>query len=517
MNIVRITLLCRQLAGRIMPLPTPQPGMLISTDGIYLGRIRNYNLPFFWDYRKLVNPHIGLFGVSGSGKSYLIKTFLTRARILWKANALILDWTGEYVDWVRQAGGTVVRLGSESLNLLDCRGMRPVDRAKQLVTSLEILAGLQNAGEKRLVEEALLAAYAKKMEISAPANGEAPTLHDVYGELAGIVGNDSVDAQNAKWRLAQFLRPGNDYFARKSTLDLDALLNGFVCVDLHSLPSEENRGLAAQAILQYAKERMRAQELGNPEIRLFIVADEAWKIARDGRSELIAIAREGRKYSFGLIVASQNPLDVHKDILANVATCVTMRLLLDEQRKYVRESLGYSEGISTETEKFGQGAALFSLVFLNSGSQNAHIIIDKIDGEELLSRVRIRFPVSSSGLWVTSIVPETGNPKLETDAGGEEMTLEFVKNDFRRKLAKFGMDSEQVRMVCERFEASNNELGALEFLNCLERFGFSKSQMMFMLREFGVAEEELVSVFSMMQRKKLNLYADSMAQLEVTE
>ncbi len=435
------------------------------------------------------------------------------------------------MDWVRQAGGTVVRLGSESLNLLDCRGMRPVDRAKQLVTSLEILAGLQSAGEKRLVEEALLAAYAKKMDISAPATGEAPTLHEVYGELAGIAGNDSVDAQNAKWRLAQFLRPGNDYFARKSTLDLDALLNGFVCVDLHSLPSEENRGLAAQAILQYAKERMRAQELGNQEIRLFIVADEAWKIARDGRSELIAIAREGRKYSFGLIVASQNPLDVHKDILANAATCVTMRLLLDEQRKYVRESLGYSEGISAETEKFGLGAALFSLVFLNSGSQNAHIIIDKIDGEELLSRVRIRFPVASFGLRVTGFDRMTLGPvrPVETlglqtpDSGpgtgvvGEEMALEFVKNDFRRKLAKFGMDSGQVRMVCELFEANNNELGVLEFLNCLERFGFSKSQMMFMLREFGVAEEELVSVFSMMQRKKLNLYADSMAQLEVTE
>ena len=491
----RFEMLGGQLAKRMAPFPSPRPELLINTNGIYLGKLKHFWLPFFWDYRKLVNPHIAVFGVSGSGKSHLIKTFLTRARIAWGANALVLDWTGEYAEWVRQSGGSVIRLGEESINLMDCFGMRPVDRARQIMVSLEILSGLQNPAEKRLIEAAILEAYAKRMPLAeqAAAGTQAPTLMDVQVELSGKNGEA---ADMAKWRIGQFIRPGNDYFSRQSTCKLESLLTGFVCVDLHSLPSEENRSMAAQAILQFARERMRSQtqELGTGRIKLFIVADEAWKIARDERSELIAIAREGRKYNFGLIVASQNPTDVHKDILSNVATCVVMRLLLEEQRRYVGESLGFSQATGAECERFGVGGALFALVFVDSRAHNTHFIINKIDGEELLERL-----------------------SLKVIGGGGHMELEFVKNEFRRKLAKFGMSNEQIGLICGHFDANGHEMDVLEFVNYLERFGFAKSSIMFMLRELGIRDGQLVDVFSMLQRKRLNLYGDSMVALEINE
>ena len=55
-------------------------------------------------------------------------------------------------------------------------------------------------------------------------------------------------------------------------------------------------------------------------LKTLVVLDEAWKVASDERSDAITIVREGRKYQFGLIVASQNPTDINEAIFSNVGT-----------------------------------------------------------------------------------------------------------------------------------------------------------------------------------------------------
>jgi len=99
--------------------PEPTPDLLLSdpSEGLYIGKTRWLNVPVFWNYKKLINSHIAIVGITGAGKSYLVKTFLTRAALVWDSNAIILDWTGEYNRWVKQAGGRVITLGKESLNL----------------------------------------------------------------------------------------------------------------------------------------------------------------------------------------------------------------------------------------------------------------------------------------------------------------------------------------------------------------------------------------------------------------
>ncbi|MCX8206061.1 MAG: DUF87 domain-containing protein, partial [Candidatus Micrarchaeota archaeon] len=107
----------------IVSRPPEPPAELITGDpanSIYIGRTAVFNEPFHWSYEGVANPHIAVVGISGAGKSYFIKTFLTRASFVWGTNALIIDWAGEYKDWVKQAGGKVLALGKGSyLNLLD--------------------------------------------------------------------------------------------------------------------------------------------------------------------------------------------------------------------------------------------------------------------------------------------------------------------------------------------------------------------------------------------------------------
>ncbi|MFH0738132.1 MAG: DUF87 domain-containing protein, partial [Candidatus Micrarchaeota archaeon] len=104
-------MLSKEIARKMILVHPPEPRkeLLLSlpTHGVYIGKTRFLRTPVFWNPAKLINPHIAIIGITGSGKSYTVKTFLTRASLIWNTNAVILDWVGEYNEWVRQAGGRV--------------------------------------------------------------------------------------------------------------------------------------------------------------------------------------------------------------------------------------------------------------------------------------------------------------------------------------------------------------------------------------------------------------------------
>ena len=110
-------------------------------------------------YDLSVDNEVFLAGFGGVfvHNSYLVKSFLTRASLLWDSNAIILDWVGEYVKWVKQAGGTVINLGEEKLNLLDLAGLTKSERIKQIVSALDVLLDLKTYPHERDdIEEALI-------------------------------------------------------------------------------------------------------------------------------------------------------------------------------------------------------------------------------------------------------------------------------------------------------------------------------------------------------------------------
>ncbi|MEM3075548.1 MAG: ATP-binding protein, partial [Candidatus Bilamarchaeaceae archaeon] len=336
----------REISRRNILVHPPEPPLEIlfsdPLDGIYVARTRIFNVPFYWTYKNVANPHIAVVGISGSGKSYFIKTFLLRAAYVWNSNALIIDWAGEYKNWVQEANGKILALGRGSyLNLLDLGGMKPYDRIKQIMRTLELLTDIGDYPEqRRLTEQAVEKAYVEakfrmdareqKDELGRPL--KPPTLKDVVRILEDQAATGTyefpAELENAIYRLKQFIKPGEDYFAQQSTIKLDELVtSGLVDLDLSGLPDERFRALAALTVLQFIKEKMRltgyVEEKG---IRLFIVLDEAWKIAKEENSDAVMIVREGRKYNFGMIIASQNPTDISETIFSNAGTTFIFKI-----------------------------------------------------------------------------------------------------------------------------------------------------------------------------------------------
>lgn len=461
-------LLTKELAGRL-PLihpPEPRKDLLLSapSEGVYIGKTRFLKSPVFWDPSKLVNPHLAIIGITGSGKSYMVKTFLTRASIIWNTNAIIIDWVGEYNSWVKSAGGKVINLAKEKLNILDLAGLPKSSRTKQIMSALEILLELKNyPDEKDQIEETIESIYEK----NSKAN-----LSDVVSLL------EKNNYKRAARLLKRFSVDGSDFFSGKTTLDIRQLTSsGLVCMDLHELPSEEIRSLAGLTILQYIKEFMRAEGMAeeNKKVKLFVVLDEAWKIAQDEKSDVITIVREGRKYNFSLIVATQNPTDMHKTIFSNSGTVFVLRLVLKEFRDYVKNSIGYSEFLDNEISRFGVGDAAVNMIFAQRQAKSTTFLMNKIDGED---------------------------PLLTFSIIGDDLNLEIERDNFIRMLSDFGLDEKQISIIKGEFEKSDGALEGEKIVSLFEKFGYSKSSILSFMRQLGIEEKNLIKIFSLLKMRK---------------
>ena len=501
----------------------PEPPMKVlfpdPTNSIYVGRTRIFNMPFYWTYENVANPHIAVVGISGSGKSYFIKTFLLRASFAWNSNALIIDWAGEYKDWVRETGGKVIALGKGSyLNLLDLGGMKPYDRIKQVVRTLELLTDIANYPEqRRLTEQAIEKAYIdnkfrmdaheQKDELGKPIL--PPTLKDVVRMLTEQAQLGSyefpAELENAVYRLKQFTKPGEDFFAQQSTVSLDELINsGLVDMDLSGLPDETSRALAALTLLQFIKEKMRLEGWSTERgLRLLIVLDEAWKIGKEENSDAVMIVREGRKYNFGMIIASQNPTDISEAIFSNVGTTFILKVKFERFLDYLQGSLNFSSFMREEISRLGVGQCAVNLSLTLPTPYPSTFLIEKIEGEE---------PSKEYFLDLAGVLTE----KQRRDVSVSR-SVSFLKDDFRRKLRQFGLSDEKIEDLTKTFEKGNRRMDVVSVVILLERDGIARRNISDFLKDAGMDDITIINIFGKVDLKKSGGVGREISQVVLEE
>ena len=498
MSLIKIqNIMSNELAKRVFISKPPEPpaNYLLNdpTNAIFLGLTKIFNVPFTWTFANLTNPHIAVVGITGAGKSFLVKTFLIRASYVWNANAIIIDWAGEYKAWVKQSGGTVVSLGKgDYLNIMDLIGIKPLDRVKQIMNAFEILTDIGDYPEqRRLTQEAIEQAYVNAgfnlAEIPDPSK-EPPTLTNVIALLQEKLQEGTYDypaeLENAIYRLRQFVREGEDYFAKKSTLDLGKLASsGLVDIDLSGLPDETFRALAALFILQSLKERMRIEGWSASKgIKAIVVLDEAWKIAGDERSDAVTIVREGRKYQFALIVASQNPTDINEAIFSNVGTNIILRVKFERFMDYLQNSLNFSSFIRGEIGKFGVGQAAVDMSFQTSVKFPETFLLDKIIGE---------VPLDVYTLIIKDILTndELKNPSISSEYYFEKISL-------KSRLIDINVPNEAIDKLFEILDSQDKSIDSKSFAKLLLSYGVDKESIISFFRYLGVEDALITRIFA---------------------
>jgi len=506
----------KELASRnffVRPPEPPEEFLIYEpTNSIFIGLTKIFNVPFYWNYKNITNPHIAIVGITGSGKSYFVKTFLTRASYVWGTNAFIIDWAGEYKDWVRQTGGKVIALGKgSSINLLDTGGMKPSDRIKQIMRSLEILTDIARYPEqRRLTELAIEKAYVEaKFKLTSNVQRDSlgralkpPTLKDVQRILEEQLKSGSyefpAELENAIYRIRTFTREGEDFFALPSTLSLDELLNtGLVCLDLSGLPDEIFRAMAALSFLQFIKEKMRSQGWEEKKgLKLLVVLDEAWKIAKEENSDAVMIVREGRKYNFGLIVASQNPTDISESIFSNVGTTFIFRIKFERYLDYLQTTLNFSNYMRNEIRKLGVGQAAVNIAFQTSVKFSDTFILEKVIGEEPI----IEYFVD---------LGEFGDNMAKS--------VSFEKEELKKQLRGYALNEMSIEEICNEFAKNNKHLDIVAFVLLLEKYGIARKNITNLLKNLGVEDSVIVDVFGRVDFKKLGVKGARMTKVTLDE
>jgi hypothetical protein len=144
------------------------------------------------------------------------------------------------------------------------------------------------------------------------------------------------------------------FFCKKSNPDLEKLTDRNVVIDLHALDAKVAYGnelrLIYNTITTYYLRNMLAREPASMVSNIF-VADEAQLLVPRILQKIVVteswpateFATRLRKRGCGLVLITQSPSNIEKDIFKNTATKIAFRLQSQEDIKLIADSAGFSD------------------------------------------------------------------------------------------------------------------------------------------------------------------------------
>jgi len=301
---------------------------LVEDRGALLGLALSDASPVFLDRWSHASYSWGMFGTTGSGKSFAAALTLLRTRWMSpETSVAILDPLGEYSRFVQLLGGSVIRVAggrTARLNPLDPASARGDRREKAARVGAMLRALFPSLRDE---ERAELDATVSQLFEKGPA---VPTLHDLRDRVIERTGPSS--------RLATLL----DVFHSGSLRDLDGPTTArptesIVSVDLKGVPDDQ-LPFHLTYLLDWAYGRL--SERKGPKL---LVVDEAHLLARHAATEefLDRVVRHVRHFGAGLLILSQSPEDFlvrpsGRSLLRNLYAVGFLRLpeVSDEARAF---------------------------------------------------------------------------------------------------------------------------------------------------------------------------------------
>jgi hypothetical protein len=78
----------------------------------------------------------------------------------------------------------------------------------------------------------------------------------------------------------------------------------------------------------------------------------------------------------------------------------------------------------------------------------------------------------------------------------------FEKSELRKKLKLFGLSDAHLEEIMTLFDKKNKRMDVIAFVLNLEKFGVTRAQVSNFLKDLGIEETTLMSVFSRVDFKK---------------
>lgn len=281
---------------------------LSSDQGIMYGINEHNGSLVIFDRFQMENANSVVFGISGSGKSYMVKLEAVRSLML-GTDVIGIDPENEYKTLCDTIGGSYIDLNFNSESRIN-----PFDIAQEfgagaesglnikvltLHSLLKVMLGEMDAAQEATLDKSLLMAYRLKGITQNPETHslEPPLLEDLYKVLLGA---EDEAAKNLANRLEKYvIGSAKGLFNQHTNIDLD---NTFIIFGIRDLP-DDVRPVGMFLVLDYIWTRIKKER----KKRLLIV-DEAWLMMQyaDSAQFMYSVAKRGRKYYLGLTTITQN-------------------------------------------------------------------------------------------------------------------------------------------------------------------------------------------------------------------
>lgn len=329
--------------------------------GIYLGKTKAYKLPFYLDNQELINPHMTIIGMSGAGKSYMLKSFVAKSVIYYNSRILAIDWNDEYRELIEFLSGKILSFGKDfRINVMDVyTGPSGIANITELIDNMIEL----EQGQKSELNNQLLELFGD----SGPKN--LRTLISKTRKKDIILSNKLLQLES------------NPFFADNTEFDMSKALDGIYSINLSTLRDSSQRSELVKFILKLVIDCMHRMEISNG-VQRMLVLDEAWRLLKNS-DEVGTLYREGRKYGISVISATQLASDINNEIMANVG-CLAIFRLQNEKDYVILENTGLiNQSTKNILSSLGIGSCMLCLAYKGGSTDQSKFYIEKISGIDL--------------------------------------------------------------------------------------------------------------------------------------
>lgn len=398
----------------------------IKDSGAYIGLLDGYDLKVRLPIESLIKKHVSVLAKTGTGKSYLTAVIMEELAEN-KVPVVVIDPHGEY--FTLQSPN---RKPSE-MKFMPKFGIEP----KSYKDSVQIF-GFRTGKELKLDSRLSAEEIARMMPVKIPASQKAllysavKKLEDREYTLSDVIDEVTKAKSQVRWSLLSSLESlmKTGLFSTKPTTPEELVQEGKISIiDLKEARPE----IQQMIVLKFAEELFYARKRGRIPPFLFVLEEAHNFCPERGLGEVASsriirtIASEGRKFGMGLMVVSQRPANVDKNILSQCNTQIILKVTNPNDLKAISESVeGMSVGVKEDIRDLPVGVAMIV------GITDQPLIVDirirrsEHGGDAVKMQQSSEAEPDSSGPSYVMFRPEVAREKIISRHKGSD-AVDFLK------------------------------------------------------------------------------------------
>jgi hypothetical protein len=340
----------------------------LSEGGAYLGLLDGTDIPVTVDRNKLIQKHCSILAMTGSGKSYTAAVIMEEMMER-EVPLLIIDPHGEYATLKEPNDDADIDGLAEKFDIEPCGFENVViytpgnRKLCEYADRLLRLNGM-NLRPKEIIDYVPSELNNTEIGLIYEAVNALKNDHINYN-LKNVLQEISSSNSATKWGVYNKLEPllESEFLSDKPTPLPELFARGRASiVDMKGIHPDVQQIIVAKLLSNLFEARKAG--LVPPGM---VVVEEAHNFCPEkgfmkttSSDVLRAIASEGRKFGLGLLIISQRPAKVDKNVLSQCNTQIIMRVTNPNDIRAITKSLeGISSELEEEIKRLPPGIALF--------------------------------------------------------------------------------------------------------------------------------------------------------------